>query len=297
MRLLAAGAKRTEPMNIEQVLTFLDLIETNSFNTTAERMGVTQSTISSRVQALETVLGKRLFTRSRAGTRLTTAGARFAHHARTLQQEWNEAQRAVLSADNFARSLRIGVQMDIAADAIGRWVRSFRKTMPDTSFYIEPDYSIQMSADLLAGALDIGLMFAPRHFPDLHNERVGDVTYRMISTLTDRLADVAPENYIYGNYTPAFDQAHRRLLPDHARSAPVACGQSSAVVALLLELGGSAYVLQETASEVVASGRCRFVADAEPIPQTVYLAVHIRHRHSQATRRILGVVKGEFGFS
>ncbi|MGB5560566.1 MAG: LysR family transcriptional regulator [Paracoccaceae bacterium] len=284
-------------MNIEQVLTFLDLIETNSFNATAERLGVTQSTISSRVQSLEAALGKRLFARSRAGTRLTTAGARFAHHARTLQQEWNEAQRSVQSADNFARSLRIGVQMDIAPDAIGRWVQSFRKAMPDTSFYIEPDYSIQMSADLLAGGLDIGMMFAPRHFPDLHNERIGDVTYRMVSTEADRLEGVAPERYIYGNYTPAFDQAHRRLLPDHARSAPVACGQSSAVAALLLALGGSAYVLQETARDLLAGGRCRFVEDAEPIIQSVYLAVHIRHRHSQATRKILGIVRSEFGFS
>ena len=284
-------------MNTDQVLTFLDLIETNSFNATAERMGVTQSTISSRVKSLEADLGKRLFTRSRAGTRLTTAGTRFAHHARALQQEWNEAQRSVQSADNFTQSLRIGVHIDIAPDAIGRWMQSFRKAMPDTSFYVEPDYSIQMSADLLAGGLDIGIMLAPRHFPDLHNERVGDITYRMISTLTDRLQDVTPERYIYGNYTPAFDQAHRRLLPDHARSAPVASGQSSAVVALLLALGGSGYVLQETAREVVAAGHCRFVEDAEPINQTVYLAVHIRHRHTQATRKILGIVKGEFGFS
>ncbi len=284
-------------MNIEQVLTFLDLVETNSFNATAERLGVTQSTISNRVRSLETAIGKRLFTRSRAGTRLTGAGVRFEHHARTLQQEWNEAQRSVQSADNFARSLRIGVQMDIAPDAIGRWVQAFRKTMPDTSFYIEPDYSIQMSADLLAGGLDIGIMFAPRHFPDLHNERVGDVTYRMVSTLTDRLAEVRPERYIYGNYTPAFDQTHRRLLADHARAAPVACGQSSAVIALMLALGGSAYVLQETARDAVASGQCHFVEDAEPIVQTVYLAVHIRHRYTQATRKILGIVKTEFGFS
>ena len=284
-------------MNIDQVLTFLDLTETSSFNATAERLGITQSTVSSRVQSLEAALGKRLFSRSKAGTRLTTAGARFAHHARTLQQEWNEAQRSVQSADNFARSLRIGVQMDIAPQAVAHWVPSFRKAMPDTSFYIEPDHSIQMSADLLAGGLDIGVMFAPRHFPDLHNERVGDITYRMVSTEAERLRDVTPARYIYGNYTPAFEQAHRRLLPDHARSAPGACGQSSAVAALLLAFGGSAYLLQETAQAMVTAGQCRFVADAEPIPQSVYLAVHIRHRHSQATRKILGIVRGEFGFS
>ena len=106
-------------MNIDQVLTFLDLVETKSFNTTAEKMGLTQSTVSSRVRALEIDLGKRLFNRSRAGTNLTTAGVRFVHHARAMQQEWNEAQRSVQAADNFSHSLRIGVQSDIATSTIG----------------------------------------------------------------------------------------------------------------------------------------------------------------------------------
>jgi len=284
-------------MNIEQVLTFLDLIETKSFNASADRMGVTQSTISSRVQALEAALGKRLFTRSRAGTSLTTAGVRFVHHARTLQQEWNEAQSSVQSADNFSQSLRIGVQSDIATTSIGNWVLAFRKALPDASFYIEADYSVQMSADLLAGDLDIGVMFAPRHFPDLHNERVGDITYRMVSTETDALKSVTPERYIYSNYTPAFDQVHRRLLPDHALRAPVACGHSIAVCTLLRSLGGSAYVLEDYARGMVDNGECRFVRDAEPIVQSVYLAVLTRHRHALATRKITTIVREQFGFS
>ena len=284
-------------MNIEQVLTFLDLVETRSFNATAERMAVTQSTISGRVRALEDDLGKRLFSRSRAGTTLTTAGVRFEHHARTLQQEWAEAQRSVQGADNFSQSLRIGVQSDIATNRIGDWVLAFRKALPKASFYIEADYSIQMSADLLAGDLDIGVMFAPRHFPDLHNERVGDITYRMVSTDTDKVSGITAERYIHANYTPAFDQTHRRLLPDLTRDAPVACGHSIAVCTLLRSLGGSAYVLEEYAREMVARGECQFVDDGEPIIQSVYLAVHNRHRHAPATRKILRIVREQFGFS
>lgn len=48
-------------MQIELIETFLDLCETRSFNRTAERLGVTQSTISGRVKALEGALGQRLF--------------------------------------------------------------------------------------------------------------------------------------------------------------------------------------------------------------------------------------------
>ena len=55
-------------MQIELLETFLDLCETRSFNRTAERLGVTQSTVSARVMSLEGALGARLFDRSRAGT-------------------------------------------------------------------------------------------------------------------------------------------------------------------------------------------------------------------------------------
>ena len=55
-------------MQIDLVETFLDLCETRSFNRTAERLGLTQSTVSGRVKALEAALDVRLFTRSRAGT-------------------------------------------------------------------------------------------------------------------------------------------------------------------------------------------------------------------------------------
>jgi len=284
-------------MNIDQVLTFLDLVETKSFNATAERLRLTQSAVSNRVRALETNLGKRLFTRSRAGTSLTTGGVRFVHHARAMEQEWNEARRSVQAADNFSKSLRVGVQSDIATSSIGDWVVAFRAAMPDTSFYVEADYSVQMSTDLLAGSLDIGVMFAPRHFPDLHNERVGDITYRMISTHAATIAEVQADRYVYACYTPAFEQKHRRLLPGLAASAPVSCGHSIATCTLLRSLGGSAYVLNDYATDMVASGECTFVTDAEPIVQSVYLAVHIRHHHSRATRKILRIVREQFGFS
>ncbi|MGL4321877.1 MAG: LysR family transcriptional regulator, partial [Paracoccaceae bacterium] len=67
-------------MQIELIDTFLDLVETRSFNRTAERLGITQSSVSGRVQALEAATGVRLFNRSRAGTDLSAEGVRFEPH-------------------------------------------------------------------------------------------------------------------------------------------------------------------------------------------------------------------------
>ena len=101
-------------MQIELLDTFLDLIETRSFHRTAERLHITQSTVSGRVMALETAVGARLFTRSRAGTQLSTEGLKFESHARALRHAWTEARRAIEPSPT-AITLRIGIQNDLAA--------------------------------------------------------------------------------------------------------------------------------------------------------------------------------------
>ena len=65
----------------ELVETFLDLTKTLNFNHSAERLNVSQSTVSSRIRVLEEQLGTPLFTRGRSGARLTPSGERFQAHA------------------------------------------------------------------------------------------------------------------------------------------------------------------------------------------------------------------------
>lgn len=283
-------------MQIELLETFLDLMETKSFNRTAERLGLTQSTVSARVQTLEHTLGRKLFTRSRAGTEPTAAGQRLLEYARSLRQQWNEARRAVTSAGNFAQSMRIGMQHDLAASHIGEWVSEFRRILPDTSFYIELDYSNQMSADLMSGELDLAILFTPKHMPDLHYELIGEISYRMISSDVSQISAIDPQSYIFTNYSPAFDKAHRQVVAALSE-APLASGQNITVCGLLNARGGTAYVLEESAREMVESGRFRLVEDAPPIPQAIYLALHLRNRHSHVHRRLLDSVRKQLSIA
>ena len=83
-------------MQPDQIDTFLDLCETRSFNRSAERLGVSQSTVSGRVAALERYLGVVLLRRSRSGCDLTTEGLRFEPHARALRHAMTEGRAAAL---------------------------------------------------------------------------------------------------------------------------------------------------------------------------------------------------------
>jgi DNA-binding transcriptional LysR family regulator len=280
-------------MQIDQITTFLDLVETRSFHRTADRLDVTQSTVSGRIKALEAALGVALFTRSRAGADLTTEGLRFEPHARALRAQWAEGLRAATGAGDRALTVRIGIQHDLVAGRLGEWLAEFRRALPDAGFYVELDYSAQMCADLIAGNLDFAVMFSPRPHPDLHFVTLGDLRYRMVSTHAVRLSEVEPARYVLGNYAPAFAAAHRAVLP-MLQDAAVASGQNAAVAGALVSLGGSGYVTEDTALTMAG---VQLVADAPVLTQPVHAGMALRLRTARMQARLLAIVRRQFGVS
>lgn len=281
-------------MQIELLDTFLDLVDTRSFHRTAERLDITQSTVSARLLVLEQAIGARLFSRSRAGTQLTTEGLKFLPHARGLRHAWTEAQRSVAPAGDAAVSLRIGIQHDLAAGRIGGWMGAFRKALPDCAFYIEPDYSIQMCQDVAKGALDFAILYSPQPQPDLHFASVGEMGYRLISSTGPRRADLRPDRYIRASYSPAFDAAHAQSLPEMS-ATPFASGQEAAVAGLLQSLGGAGFVLERTAAAMIETGKFVAVIDIDPISQPAYVVMHQRHRPQRMHKRLTKTVLKVFG--
>lgn len=281
-------------MQSEWIDTFLDLVESRSFHHSAERLGVTQSTLSARIAALEGALGARLFHRSRAGTTLTTEGLKFESHARTLRHAWAEAQRALSASGTKALHLRIGIQHDLATGArgqqIGTWIAAFRRAFPECGFYIEPDYSAQMCADIARGVLDFAVIYTPHIGPDLYIESLGEVRYQLISTSGARRADLSPETYIRAAYSPAFDASHAMVLPEMAGAA-LASGQNGAMVGLLTAMGGAGYVLADSAEALLAADpRFALLRDVPVITQAVYGVMHLRHRTSGMHKRLAQIV-------
>ena len=77
-------------MRLEQLQAFIAVADTGSFQKAAKQCGVTQSTVSRQIQALETELALPLFHRS-AQAKLTIAGDRVLGRARRICQEWKSA--------------------------------------------------------------------------------------------------------------------------------------------------------------------------------------------------------------
>jgi DNA-binding transcriptional LysR family regulator len=76
-------------MRIEQLQAFLAVAETGNFGQAARKFGVTQSTISRQIQALESELGLPLFHRF-SQAKLTAIGEKLLPRATKICQEWDK---------------------------------------------------------------------------------------------------------------------------------------------------------------------------------------------------------------
>jgi DNA-binding transcriptional LysR family regulator len=95
-------------MDIDLARTFLEIVRHGSLAAAAEKLHVTQTAITARVQKLESQLGSTLFVRNRAGARLTPNGEAFVVYANQLVETWEAARRDLPLPEGYRDVLHIG---------------------------------------------------------------------------------------------------------------------------------------------------------------------------------------------
>lgn len=77
-------------MNLDYLITYLELIKLGSFSTVAKKLSISQPAVSFQIQRLEHDLGVRLINRSRKKITMTDAGKRLLKFATTIKEERNQ---------------------------------------------------------------------------------------------------------------------------------------------------------------------------------------------------------------
>jgi DNA-binding transcriptional LysR family regulator len=255
-------------MDTEQVRTFLAVVAHGSFLEAARRLHVTQSTVSARIQALETHLGARLFVRNRAGATLTAEGRRFVRHAKSLMLTVAHALQDVGLPRRFSASLRVGARIALWEDFLPRWVGRLRATAPDVSVRCEIGFEEDLMRRLVEGTLDLALMFTPQHAPGLRVEWLFDETLVLVSTEPGQRGP--DDRYVYVDWGPGFDVQHAASYPDLERPA-LAANIGWLAVQLVRANGGSCFLPERMAAPELAAGRLFPVADSPRYRHPAYL--------------------------
>lgn len=111
-------------MDIDLTRTFLEIVRHGSFVAAAERMHITQTAVTARVQKLEAHLNSTLFVRNRAGARLTPDGEAFVTYANQILQTWEAAERDLPLPAGIHNVLHVGGGASNQPVAISPWLTS-----------------------------------------------------------------------------------------------------------------------------------------------------------------------------
>jgi DNA-binding transcriptional LysR family regulator len=134
--------------------TFLAVAETSSFTLAAQRLGISQPTVSQQVRRLEQASGRLLVARDTRDVSLTDNGDAMAGFARTILAAHSAADD-YFSGSAMKGKLRFGTADDLAITQLPRILRHFRQLYPQINLELTVDQSAPLFRKLHAGSLDL----------------------------------------------------------------------------------------------------------------------------------------------
>ncbi len=247
-------------MDITLIKTFLEVANTGSFVAACDRLFVTQSAVSLRVQRLEDSLGHSLFVRSKAGAILTAEGKQFEPYALSLLKIWEEARQQIAIPEGFTRAISIGAQYSLWPRLGFRWIDALQIEMPGLSVHCELGMSDRLMRFLVEGVIQAALIYTPQLRPGLTAEPALEDELILVASWPDATPDLG-DAFVSVDWGPEFTHALATALP-HLTDA----GRSMALGALAMEYivnrRAAAYLPARSARRYIDEGKLYIVAEA-----------------------------------
>ena len=153
-------------MQFNQLLYFVSVAETSHFTHAAERVHVSQPSLSQQIRALEKELGAELFSRARGNVALTEAGEALLPLARRILADADTARHEVLELVQLRRGrVRLGAPPSLCTGLLPEVLRLFHDLHPGIELLIEESGSHDLVRELARGALDLALVVLPLPSP------------------------------------------------------------------------------------------------------------------------------------
>lgn len=256
-------------MDTELARTFLMVIASGSFVSASQRLHVTQSTVSTRIQRLEETLGTELFVRNKAGTTLTPAGRQFQRHAALLTRTVEQARQEIGILSGFRATLTVGGRIGLWEDLLSRWLPIFAALAPDVAVRALIGFEEDLMQSLVDGRADIGVMYTPQARPGLTIEPLLEERLVMVSTRAQPAGE--PErDYIYVDWGPEFFAQHSLAFPNFSGAAlTVNIGWLG--LQHILVCGGTGYFPVRMLRELELDGRLHRAVGAPEFRLAAYL--------------------------
>jgi DNA-binding transcriptional LysR family regulator len=212
---------------------FVTVAEELSFTRAAERLFISQPTLSKQIRQLEEQMRVRLFERDRRTVRLTVPGEALLPAARELLQQWDEAQRAVAdAAATEASRLTVGISTSVGRGLLGTLRDRFTERRPGCDLRLRQINWTDPTAGLAEGEVDVAFVWLPFPGQDDLNVRVVAreprwVAFRHDHWLAERdevdFADLLNEKFLGLPESAGLLRDHWLAIDERGGRPPVVC--------------------------------------------------------------------------
>jgi len=143
----------------DELETFLAVAELRSFWRAAERLGVSQPSVTSRIQRLERVLGVALLGRTTRRVTVTEAGERLRQQAQRTVDELQSLLREFREEVELERGrVVIGSVPTVAATILPPIIARFMQRWPDVAIVVRDDFGRLTVERVSSGEVDLALV-------------------------------------------------------------------------------------------------------------------------------------------
>src|SRR5260221_1109574 len=209
MRRTDCGDRRSASVfgMLEQIRSFLTVVEEGNFHRAAARLHISQSTLSRQIQVLEHELGGRLLERLATGVRPTAGGQALAERMRALLASYDLAMsdtRRVLRGET--NQLRIAYMPAAAKQYLNGPLTEVRRSFPETVLKLVGLLPGKQIIALRAGEIDIGITnesgellageFYTRELAEIHSYIALPEQHRLATRDGVRLSDLKDEFFV-----------------------------------------------------------------------------------------------------
>ncbi|KQZ79076.1 LysR family transcriptional regulator [Mesorhizobium sp. Root157] len=273
-------------MDVDRARTFLEIVHSGSFLRAAERLFVTQTTVSARIRTLEDELGRQLFVRNRNGAHLTPAGKEFERFAQSFVQIWERARHQLAIPSGRTSVVALGGELSLWNPLLLDWLVWMKKSKPEIAIHAHVGVPDQLLEQLRTGVLDIAILYAPKLLPGFRVELLEEEQLVLVRSRDTEASNAT--DYVYVDWGPLFAAQHD--------SGSAAFGEPGLLVGLgplglnyILRAGGKGYFRKGVVAPYLESGELELVEGA---PEFTYPAYAIYPEAGEARADIQEALRG-----
>lgn len=177
---------------------FLEISNSLNLSRAAERLGISQPSLSLALKRLEKTVGTALFIRHKHGVSLTQAGKQLFLHARQLLEDWENTKSKTLASEQEVQGyFTLGCNSIIAIYLVSAILPDLLEKHPKLEVHLKHDLSQKITERVINLSLDLGIVINPVKHPDLIIRKLGnDETVFWVGPGQRKIQDIHSEQAV-----------------------------------------------------------------------------------------------------